>query len=425
MRTDSHKNPDDPAGGNAVGRRRFLQSTTLGALTAGLGGRLLPLGAVAPALFPPAGAQETGPDLLPGKRGLRILGDRPLNAETPVTLLDDEITPNDRHFVRNNGHVSARAERHDLTGWTLTIDGEVDRPQQLTLAELQQRFPSVTRALVLECGGNGRAAFQPPASGNQWTLGGVGCALYKGVRLGDVLRSAGVKRSAVYIGYYGDDPHLSRAPGRHAISRGVPIAKALDEHTLLAWEMNGEPLPALHGWPLRLLCPGWPASTSGKWLTRIHVRDREHDGEKMTGHSYRLPRYPVPPGTKVAAEDMRIIEEMPVKSFITLPATGTEVPATNRVPLRGFAWSGWGDVTAMHLSHDFGATWVQAKLQPPRNRYAWQRWEVELKLPGKGYFEVWARATDERGFMQPMLVPGWNPEGYCNNAMHRIALRAV
>lgn len=406
-------------------RRRFLRNSSLATLAAALGAPIPFLKNLAPGLVPEALAQVAAGELLPGKRGLRILGDRPINAETPVTLLDDDFTPNERHFIRNNGHVPERAGKRDLTGWTLTIDGEVEKPLKLTLAELQQRFKAVERALVLECGGNGRAAFNPPASGNQWTLGGVGCSVYKGVRLGDVLRSAGVKKSAVYIGFVAEDPHLSRAPGKLAISRGVPIAKALDEHTILAWEMNGEPLPALHGWPLRLICPGWPASTSGKWLTRIWVRDREHDGEKMTGHSYRMPKFPVAPGTKVDAADMAIIEEMPVKSIITLPATGTEVPVAKEVYLRGHAWSGFGDVKAMHVSYDFGATWIATKLKKPRNRYAWQRWEVNLKLPQKGYYEIWARATDERGHMQPMVVPGWNPEGYCNNAMHRIALKAV
>ncbi|KAF0170827.1 MAG: Sulfite oxidase [Limisphaerales bacterium] len=409
---------------HAASRRRFLRNSTLATLAAALGGPIPFARNLAPGLFPDVLAQSVA-DLLPDKRGLRILGDRPIVAETPVTLLDDDITPTERHFVRNNGHPPERAAKRDLTGWSLTIDGEVEKPLKLTLAELQSQFPKITRALVIECAGNGRAAFNPPASGNQWTLGGVGCATYTGVRLGDVLRRAGVKQSAIYIGYESEDAHLSRAPGKHAISRGVPIAKALDEHTLLAWEMNGQPLPAVHGWPLRLVCPGWPASTSGKWLKRIWVRDREHDGEKMKGHSYRLPKFPVAPGTKVPPEDMAIIHELPVKSIITLPASGAEVPAAQPALLRGHAWSGWGDVKAMHLSYDFGATWVAAKLSPPRNRFAWQRWELAVKLPTKGYYEVWARATDEKGFQQPMLVPGWNPEGYANNAMHRIALKAV
>ena len=403
-----------------LNRRDFIKSGSLAAAAAALGGSL------SPGVVPSARAQTApGHIEISGKRGLRILSDRPLNAETPVTLLDADLTPTEHHFVRNNGHVPARATNRDATGWKLTIDGEVQKPLQLSLDALKRDFPRHTRALVLECAGNGRAAFQPGASGNPWTLGGVGCALYTGVLVKDVLAAAGVKSSAVYLAYVAEDPHLSNAPGKDAISRGVPIAKALDGHTMLAWDMNGEPLHPLHGWPLRLVCPGWPASTSGKWLQRLWVRDREHDGTKMTGHSYRLPKYPVAPGTEVPAADMKIIEELPVKSIITNPASGMEIPVGQALSLRGHAWSGFGDVTAMHVSHDFGATWQACALGKPRNKYAWQRWTAQLKLPAKGYYEVWARATDHTGRMQPMVVPGWNPEGYCNNAMQRIAIKVV
>lgn len=426
-------NPATPARPAAAGpdlieslnRRDFLKSGGLAALAAALGAPIPFADRLAPGLVPTALAQQAaGATVIPGKRGLRVLGDRPLNAETPVTLLDAEITPTEHHFVRNNGHVPERAEKRDLTGWKLTIDGEVEKTLQLTLDSLR-RYPTHTRALVLECAGNGRGGFQPSASGNQWTLGGVGCALYTGVLLRDVLKDAGVKSSAIYIGYIAEDPHLSRMPDKEAISRGVPIAKALDEHTMLVWEMNGEPLPALHGWPVRLICPGWPASTSGKWLNRIWIRDRLHDGTKMTGYSYKLPKYPVAPGTDVREEDMKIIHELPVKSVITNPASGTEAPVNRVVALRGQAWSGFGDVTAMHISYDFGASWVECSLRKPRNKYAWQRWTAEFRLPTRGYYEIWARATDNTGEMQPMLVPGWNPGGYCNNAMHRIAIKAV
>lgn len=407
---------DTPASG--INRREFIKSGGAATVAAALGASL----SAAPAATPAPAAPAVD---VPGKRGLRILSDRPLNAETPVTLLDADLTPNEHHFVRNNGHVPARASSRDLTGWSLVIDGEVQKPLSLTLDALKRDFPQHKRALVLECGGNGRAAFNPAASGNPWTLGGVGCAMYTGVLVSDVLKSAGVKPSAVYLAFTAEDPHLSMQPGKDAISRGVPIAKAVDGHTMLAWEMNGEPLPALHGWPLRLICPGWPASTSGKWLKRLWVRDRVHDGTKMTGNSYRLPKYPVAPGTEVPPEEMEIIAEMPVKSIITNPASGFETSVQKPLALRGHAWSGFGDVTAMHVSHDFGATWVPCQLSKPRNKYAWQRWTVQLKLPKKGYYEVWARATDQTGHMQPMLVPGWNPEGYCNNAMQRIAVKVV
>ena len=406
-------------------RRGFLRGASLAAVSAALGVPV-PFAEHFPDGLVPVALGQGGAGLtIPGKDGVRVLNDRPINAETPVTLLDDNITPNKRHFVRNNGIVPERAHTRSLDDWSLTIDGEVRKPLRLSLDDLKSRFKRREAALVLECGGNGRAGYNPPAKGNQWTLGAVACARYVGVRLADVLRAAGVKPSAVYIGYESEDLHLSRDPAKRAISRGVPIAKALDEHTMLAWEMNGEPLPALHGFPLRLICPGWPASTGGKWLKRIWVRDRVHDGAKMTGYSYRVPRNPVAPGAEVPEEDMEIIEAMPVKSIITRPGTGVVTKLAESLKLRGHAWCGSGPVKAMHVSVDFGATWIKARLRKPENPYAWQHWNVAAAFPKKGYYEVWARATDHQGRMQPMLVPGWNPRGYLNNAMQRIAVKVV
>ena len=360
-----------------------------------------------------------------GKRGLRILSERPVNAETLVTDLDSRYTPNDKHFVRNNGGLPERALSGSLEGWSLRIHGEVGNELELSLDDLRTDFENVTRALALECAGNGRAAFQPGASGNQWWLGAVGCARYTGVRLRDVLTAAGVLDTAVYVAYYGEDPHLSGNPDEVPISRGVPLSKAMDESTLLAWEMNGEPLPPHHGFPLRLVAPGFPASASGKWLRRLWIRDQVHDGPKMMGFSYRVPRYPVAPGTDVPEVDMEIIGLMPVKSMITRPETGVRHAAASPLALRGWAWAGDGPVSAMHLSVDFGATWLECQLEEPENAFAWQRFEGSVAFDIPGHYEVWARATDHRGRQQPMVVPGWNPRGYLNNAMHRIAVTAL
>ncbi|GAA0573270.1 hypothetical protein GCM10008997_22590 [Halomonas salifodinae] len=177
----------------------------------------------------------------------------------------------------------------------LTIDGEVESPLELSLGELKTRFETITRQAQLECGGNGRAGFNPSPRGNQWVIGAVGNGEWTGCRLKDVLEAAGVGASAVYTAHYGADPHLSGDPGRDALSRGVPIDKALEEQNMLVWGMNGEPLPLAHGGPLRVLIPGWAGSCSQKWVTRIWLREREHDGQGMTGLSYRVPRYPVEP----------------------------------------------------------------------------------------------------------------------------------
>ncbi len=403
-----------------LGRRTFMKRTGLTALGAYVGmnipfeGNLMALA---------QGMSEE--DIMAGKEGLVLLNDRPLNAETPAHLLDDDVTPYEHFFVRNNGHVPDTALDMDAEGWTLTIDGEVETPLELTLADLKEKFEVVTKRLVIECGGNGRAFFVPGASGNQWTTGAVGCADWTGVRLADVLNAAGIKDSAVYTAHYSNDPHLSYDPGKDAISRGVPIEKALAEGGLIAWEMNGEPIPAVHGFPLRVINPGYPGSASQKFLNRIWIRDQVHDGAKMTGHSYRLPAYPVAPGTEVPEEDMVIITEMPVKSLITFPQTGTETPAEQATEVRGHAWSGNGDVSSVDLSIDFGQTWIPAQLDPPKNKFAWQRFRADVTLHEAGYYEVWARATDMNGVAQPPVVPGWNPRGYGNNMQHRIALIAT
>ena len=408
-----------------TGRRALLRGAGASALGAALGmtipfERNLPVG-----LIPVALAQDTGQEHLGDKDGLAVLSDRPLNAEVPAYLLDDDITPYEHLFIRMNGLVPQTALDGDAAGWTVTIDGEVDAPLEMSIEDLKSGFENVTSALVLECGGNGRAFFNPGASGNQWTTGAVGCPEWTGVRLKDVLAKAGVKDSAVYTAHYGNDVHLTGDPKKEVISRGVPIDKAMAEDGIIAWAMNGKEIPALHGFPLRLVIPGYPGSVCQKYLTKITIRDREHDGAKMTGYSYRLPAYPVSPGTEVPEEDMVVMTEMPVKSLVTFPRSGTEVASGTASEVRGHAWAGNGDVATMHVSIDFGQTWQEAKLDPRPNRFAWQRWRADVTLPQAGYYEVWARATDKNGLSQPVTTPGWNPRGYGNNMVHRIALIAT
>ncbi len=395
-------------------RRGFLKGAGLATMGAMVGmaipfHRSMPQG-----LIPAALAQE---DVLIGKDGLRLLNDRPVNAETPAHLLDDPITPTSRHFIRNNG---LPPDDVDAAAWKLTLDGLVDNPMTLSIDDLRTQFEPVTMALVIECGGNGRSAFNPPAKGNQWSTGAVGCANWTGVRLKDVLAKAGVKSNVVYTAHEGADAHLSGDPDKLPISRGLPIDKAMTDDILIAFAMNGGPLHPNNGAPLRLVVPGWPGSCSQKWLTRIWLRDVVHDGPKMTGTSYRVPNRPVEPGEKVAKEDFEIIERMPVKSLITYPETGTAV--AKEVEVRGHAWSGDRTVAALDISTDFGKSWQKAQIDPPVNQGAWQNWRTYVTFPKAGYYEVWSRATDSAGEMQPFAID-WNPKGYLNNTMHRIAVR--
>ncbi len=406
-----------------ITRRGFLTRGSLVAMSAAVGAsipfaQLMPRG-----LIPAALAQSDTPFEIPGKEGLVVLNDRPVNAETPAHLLDDRVTPAKHLFVRNNG-IPPVTTNVDPDAWELEFGGEsIARELRMTVAELKAQFEHRTYQLQLECGGNGRSEFVPPASGNQWSNGAIGCPEWTGVRLRDVLDFVGVKDDAVYLAYYGADLHASGDPNKVPISRGVPIEKALENETLIAWAMNGEDIPPMNGYPLRLICAGWPGSVSGKWLRKIVVRNQVHDGPKMTGTSYRVPCKPVAPGTTVPDEDMCIIESMPVKSLVTFPKSGITNALGEKLAVRGHAWAGDLVVTDVHVSTDFGATWKKAALESPANRLAWQHWNAEVEFPEAGYYEVWARATDSEGRSQPMVLPGWNPKGYLNNACHRIAVQ--
>ena len=386
---------------HGVSRRGFFRGAGLAA-TSGILGMTIPHLANMPrGLVPAAFAAE---DVLVGKEGLILLNDRPISAETPAHLLDDNVTPTSRHFIRNNG---LPPEDMDAGGWTITVDGLVENPLTMSIEELRSNFEVVSMALTIECGGNGRAYFDPPATGNQWTVGAVACSEWTGVRLADILKMAVPKPEVVYTAHYGRDAHLSGKQGKQPISRGVPIAKAMTDNVLIAFEMNGGPMHEQNGLPLRLVVPGWPGSCSQKWLRRIQLRDKVHDGPKMTGTSYRVPRYPIAPGEEVPKEDYEIIERMPVKSIVTFPENNSDV---GRVfEFRGHAWSGDRSVAAVDLSIDFGATWVDAELDEPVNSGAWQNWRRTIEFPEAGYFEVWARATDSSGEMQPFAI-NWTSE---------------
>jgi DMSO/TMAO reductase YedYZ molybdopterin-dependent catalytic subunit len=395
-------------------RRGFLKGAGLATMGA-MVGTAIPFHRNIPANFIPIAlaAQDT----IEGKDGLTVFNDRPVNAETLPHFLDDAITPTKNHFIRNNG---IAPDSFDAKGWKLTIDGLVDKSMTLTIDELKKKFEVVTAALQIECGGNGRGFFDPPAKGNQWTYGAVACSRWTGVRLGDVLKAAGVKKNAIYTAHVGADTHLSGKPGKLSLSRGLPISKAMQSQNLIAFAQNDAPIHPMNGAPLRLVVPGWPGSFSQKWLTRVWLRDVVHDGPKMTGAAYRLPPRPVAPGEKVDKKKMVFIESMIVKSLITNPPTGIKT-SDKKIQVRGHAWAGDRTVKDVQISIDFGATWQKAALDAPVNPYAWQNWRTEVTFPQDGYYEIWAKATDSKGVSQPHAI-AWNPKGYMNNTMHRVAV---
>ncbi|EAS45744.1 molybdopterin containing oxidoreductase [Photobacterium profundum] len=352
-----------------------------------------------------------------------VLNSSPLNATVPEHMLDPAITPANVPFVRWNG-IMPDFNSIDPETWTFTVDGEsVITSKTYTIAELKSKFTHHTQQLTLECGGNSRKGFFPGAKGNQWNNSAVYCSEWTGVLLSDVLKDCGIKDDAVYTGNKGFDTHLSGKG--EAISRGVPIKAALSDNALIAWEMNGDAIPYLHGYPLRVVFGGRPASVSQKCAVGISVRNQVHDGHKMAAPAYQIPKHPIAPGEKVDNKDFKIIEEMIVKSLITFPETGTELVLGKPIEIRGHAWAGTREVMKVEVSYDYGAHWHTATLAKPVNKAAWQQWSLNLTLPQQGYYEIWAKATDDQGDAQPVVQPQWNPKGYMFNGCHRIAVRVA
>jgi DMSO/TMAO reductase YedYZ molybdopterin-dependent catalytic subunit len=351
------------------------------------------------------------------KPELVVLDTSELNAEAPAHLLDDDITPIERLFARNTGAMPAIGP-DERAAWTLTIDGLVERPRRFTLGELLREFETVSETAVIECAGNGRAFFPDPAGIVLWHHGAVGCVRWTGVRLGDVLRACGVKPQAVYTGHHSPDRYLDDSGP--AISRGLPIDKALAPETMLATAINGEPLPPLHGGPLRLVAPGYPGASFQKWIARIELRVCEHDGERMGHGHYRMPRAPLRHGERYDNSEFAIITDMPVKSVITAPRDGFAVAAGTTLDVRGHAWSGHVPLEKVEVSFDGARSWRDATFGPLPGRFAWRRFTASLAAAPQGAIEIVARASDAEGRVQPLECVSWNPGGYLNNMCHRV-----
>lgn len=385
----------------AISRRGFL------ARIAGLSLSGLVVGPVA-LLARTAGTRDIRPPLI-----TRV--SRPENLETPVSDFTAWLTPTERFFVRSH-FGPPPSEQSD--GWRLTVDGDVVRPLTLSPDDLA-RFPTVTQAAVLQCSGNGRAFFTPKTPGAQWEKGAVGNARWTGVRLRDVLESAGMTAAARHVQLMGADrPVLPTVP---LFIRSMPIEKALHPATLLAYRMNDDALPLLHGGPLRLVTPGWAGDAWVKWLTSIRVQAQEADGYFMKT-AYRMPATAdrsVANGQRV---DSTPIEAYPVKSLIAFPADGTRI-SERETAIQGVALTGNGGITRIEVSLDAGTTWHEAELFGPAEPYAWRQWRYPWR-PARGTQRILSRATDSQGHVQPDTTP-WNPGGYLWNGIDRVRVAVV
>jgi sulfite oxidase len=383
---------------NTLSRRELM------ALVAQLGA-----GATAAAVWPNDLAAQT----LAGKDPRLVARSvRPPDFETPVALLDSFLTPNDVFYVRCHMPVPAQL---DEAAWKLGVQGEVGTPLSLSVAELKQ-MPAASVTVTLECAGNGRVFFDPPVAGIQWRKGAVGTSKWTGVRVAELLKRAGAKPGMTHLHVSGADRPMGTQP---PFVRQVPMAKALDPDTIVAYAMNDQPIPAAHGFPLRLVVPGWEGAYAIKWLNTITVANKEEPGFWVqTG--YRYPTKRVAPGAAVDAKDLAPLTGLVVKSLITRPTEGAVVPP-GPVTVAGFAWAGERDIAKVDISVDSGATWQAAKLSGQAVKYAWRRFEFTFTATTQDTHTILSRATDSRGAVQP-VVPAWNPSGYLWNAPDQVRI---
>jgi DMSO/TMAO reductase YedYZ molybdopterin-dependent catalytic subunit len=330
--------------------------------------------------------------------GLVVRSAHPLNCETPLPALSGGlVVPNARFYIRNHFGIP----RLDRPRWRLQVSGLVERRLSLDLDRLRA-MPSATAVVTLECAGNGRAGLWPPAPGEQWALGAVSTAEWTGVPFTEVLDQAGIQATAREVIFRGADSGRVDGHSWVRFERSLPVGQLGQAGALLAYAMNGEELPVQHGYPLRLVVPGWYAVASVKWLTGIELTSRP-----FRGH-FQVDRY------HISGEPLSLQR---VRSLITEPAPDGTIESGGIV-IRGLAWSGAAPIARVEVRIG-DDPWRPATLAGDRRRNSWQRWELPARFVSPGDVTIRARATDLAGHTQPDQ-PHWNPLGYANNAIHQV-----
>jgi sulfite oxidase len=357
---------------------------------------------VRPVLASEGASEQAGAQAAAAQSRLIIRNARPLDAESPIDALRTFETRNDLAFVRNHHAVPET----NAAQWKLIVDGEVKTPLTLSLKDLRG-MDRVRRVATIECAGNGRGRFElPSTSGVQWGLGAVSNATWTGVPLAAVLERAGVHMAALHFWMEGlDRSPLDAAP---KFLRSVPRETALGD-ALLAYEMNGQALPLMHGGPLRLVVPSWYGMAWTKWLTHVHARTQESDNHfQVRGYRYA---------------DGGPVNVMRVKSLITTPADGDQVALGKTARISGVAWTGTGTIARVEVTSDDGKTWEQARFTTDAKPGAWRLWDADTPIRSAGEMRVRARATDSEGHTQPDRAAP-NPAGYGNNSIHEVRFHA-
>jgi DMSO/TMAO reductase YedYZ molybdopterin-dependent catalytic subunit len=399
-------------------RRSLLTATTRGLALAGAG----TLGRWAWADLP-KGAVEGGVlDALAGKQPLLKRSYRPPNYETPVEVFRDVITPNDRFFVR--WHLS-EIPQVDASAWKLGVGGDAaSRPYELTFDQLKHDFEPVELVAVCQCSGNRRGLSDPHVPGVQWGYGAMGNARWKGARLKDILARAGLGREAVEIAFNGSDhgPIEATPP----FIKSIPAWKAVDENVIVAYEMNGAPLPHWNGYPARLVVPGWTATYWMKQVASIRALSQPLAGFWMNT-AYRIPKGKFPVVDRFISQESETttpITEMVVNSLITNLTEGQRAPVDVPLAVTGVAWDGGAGIRRVDVSTDEGRTWAGAELGSDLGRFSLRGWRYEFTPRARGRLTVMARASNAQGSAQVFELI-FNGPGYHNNVVQKIALDVV
>ncbi len=408
-------------------RRTLMRGAATG-LALAAGARWLPGGAQAqsrsvfgPNTLPDGTLDASVLHALKGKKPLIKKSFRPPNYETPVSYFSEPITPNDAFFVRY--HI-ANIPEVDAKSWRLSVGGEgLERSFELSLPELKSQFPAVEVTAVCQCSGNRRGLSQPHVPGVQWGYGAMGNAVWKGARLKGVLAKAGLKKEAIEIVFDGADSGLLKTPD---FVKSLPVWRALDENTLIAYEMNGEPLPHWNGFPARIVVPGWTGTYWLKHVTSISATAQPFKGFWMAS-AYRIPKGKFPLVDRFISQEAEAntpITEMVVNSLITSPAEVQSERAGQAVEVKGIAWDGGYGIQLVEVSADGGQSWRPAQLGRDMGRYAWRPWSFSFKPERPGDYAVLAKATNRLGASQTFDAI-FNPAGYHHNVVSRATIHAI
>jgi DMSO/TMAO reductase YedYZ molybdopterin-dependent catalytic subunit len=356
----------------------------------------------------------------PQKAPLILLTDRPVQLETPRHYFSSAFTPNEAFYVR--WHLDGIPNSVDLKEWRLRVEGNIEKPLTLSLPDLLTKFRSVSLAAVNQCSGNSRSRLQPRVAGGQWGNGAMGNALWTGVKLRDILTAAGLKSGSVEVQFQGLD--TGKGPegfGSNKFMKSLRLDNPAVDECIVAYSMNGQPLPMLNGFPVRLVVPGFFATYWMKSLTWIRVLDKSDDNFWMKT-AYRVPDTPRGTTTPEEAQTGEVktvpINRMPVRSFLISPDGSTKIPAGLPLTLRGIAFSGVGRVSKVEVSEDNARSWRVAKLGEDYGAYSFRTWEMAWTRSQSGTYRIAVRATDEKGNTQAD-DPVWNPGGYLWNRIER------